>query len=206
MNILAIGAHPDDIELGCAGTMLRYARLGHNVYYLILSDGSKGGDAQIRRAEQEAAADRVGVKKLFWGMSVDTKFSVDSELIAIIESVCAEVKPDEVFVNYEEDSHQDHRAVAKCVVAATRYVLRVLFYEDYTSINFQPDIFVDISEVIEDKIAVVKCHRSQVDRQHPCRIDMLESIKAVAHFRGFQGKVRYAEGFKSLRYLKLIDR
>jgi LmbE family N-acetylglucosaminyl deacetylase len=205
MNILAIGAHPDDIELGCAGTMLRYARAGHGVFYLIMSDGARGGEVSIRRAEQESAAAKVGVKRLYWGHASDTRFSVDSEMVAFIESVCAEVNPDEVYVNHGDDSHQDHRALAKCVIAATRYVPRVLFYEDYTSINFQPEIFVDISLVIEDKIAVIGCHRSQVDRQHPHRFDMLESVKAVAHFRGFQGKVPYAEGFRPLRYLKLID-
>jgi LmbE family N-acetylglucosaminyl deacetylase len=66
-------------------------------------------------------------------------------------------------------------------------------------------MFVDISTVIEDKTDVIRCHRSQVARKNPSGLDMLESIKAVAHFRGFQGKVRYAEGFKALRYLKLID-
>ena len=204
MNILAIGAHPDDIELGCAGTMMRYARAGHSVFYLIMSDGGRGGEVSTRRSEQESAAQRVGVKKLFWGNAADTEFSVDKGMIAFIEAVCGEVQPDEVYVNFGDDSHQDHRALAKCVLAAARYVPRVLFYEDYTSLNFQPEIFVDITDVIEDKIVVVDCHRSQVDRQHPHRLDMLESIKAVAHFRGFQGKVRYAEGFKPLRYLKLI--
>ena len=169
------------------------------------SQTGKGGEIPVRRAEQEAAAVRLGVKKLFWGNAADTCFTVDSDMISFIEAVCVEIRPDEVFVNSGEDSHQDHRALAKCVMAATRYVPRVLFYEDYTSINFQPDIFVDISDVIEEKVAVVGCYRSQVDRQHPHRLDMLESVKAVAHFRGFQGKVRYAEGFKALRYLKFID-
>ncbi len=204
MNILAIGAHPDDIELGCAGTMLRYVRAGHKVYYLIMSDGARGGASGTRKAEQEAAASRIGVTKLFWGNAVDTKFTVDSGMVSFIERVCSEVKPDEVFVNYTEDSHQDHRALAKCVVSAVRYVPRVLFYEDYTSLDFNPEIFVDIADVIEEKVEVVKCHRSQVDRQHPSQLDMIESIKAVAHFRGFQGKVKYAEGFKPLRYLKFI--
>ncbi len=204
MNILAIGAHPDDIELGCAGTLLRYARAGHNVFYLIMSDGGQGGDSSVRKAEQESAAQKLGVKRLFWGNATDTRFTVDSETIAFIETICRAVSPDEVYVNHVNDSHQDHRALAKCVISATRYVPRVLYYEDYTSIDFNPEIFVDITGVIEDKIEVISCHRSQIDRQHPSRFDMLESVKAVAHFRGFQGKVRYAEGFKPVRYLKLI--
>ncbi|NTV29131.1 MAG: PIG-L family deacetylase [Candidatus Omnitrophica bacterium] len=204
MNILAIGAHPDDIELGCAGTMLRYVRLGHSVYYLIMSEGGQGGDPAQRIREQEDAARRIGVKRVFWGECIDTRFTVNREMIALIETLCDEIKPDEVYVNFPEDSHQDHRALAKAVISATRYIPRVLFYEDYTSLDFNPEIFVDISEVLEEKVEVVKLHRSQIERQHPRALDMLESIRAVAHFRGFQGKVRYAEGFKPLRYLKMI--
>jgi LmbE family N-acetylglucosaminyl deacetylase len=81
----------------------------------------------------------------------------------------------------------------------------VLFYEDYTSLDFNPEIFVDIAAVLADKIEAVKQHRSQVDRTHPGGLDMLESVRAVANFRGFQGKVQYAEGFKPLRYLKFIE-
>ena len=204
MNILAIGAHPDDIELGCAGTMLKYVRGGHKVFYLIMSEGAGGGDAALRVKEQEDAARRTGVSRVFWGNCVDTQFHVTREMVTLIENVCDEIKPDEVYVNFPQDSHQDHRALGKAVMSATRYIPRVLFYEDYTSIDFNPEIFVDITDVIDDKIEVVKLHHSQVSRQHPARLDMLESVRAVAHFRGFQGKVRYAEGFRPLRYLKVL--
>jgi LmbE family N-acetylglucosaminyl deacetylase len=207
MNILAIGAHPDDIELGCAGTLLRYARAGHHVFYLIMSEGARGGDAAVRVHEQEEAARRLGVKKVFWGKCVDTQFQVGREMITLIEQVCDEIKPDEVYVNHADDSHQDHRALAKAVVSATRYVPRVLFYEDYTSMDFNPEIFVDITDVIDQKVEVIKMHTSQITRVRSVRkggLDMLESVHAVAHFRGFQGKVRYAEGFKALRYLAVI--
>ena len=208
MNILAIGAHPDDIELGCAGTLLRHVRAGQQVFYLIMSQGSQGGDAARRVEEQEAAAKRLGVKRVFWGNCTDTEFNVSRDMVALIEGVCAEVRPDEVYVNYLNDSHQDHRALAKATISATRYIPRVLFYEDYTSLDFNPEIFVDIGTVLEEKIEVVKCHRSQISRVQNAPhggLDMLESVRAVAHFRGFQGKVRHAEGFKPLRYLKMVD-
>ncbi|MBF0330318.1 MAG: PIG-L family deacetylase [Candidatus Omnitrophica bacterium] len=204
MNILAIGAHPDDIELGCAGTMLKYVRRGHKVFYLIMSEGSQGGDAALRVKEQEDAARRAGVTRVFWGDCVDTQFHVTREMVTLIENICQEVKPDEVYVNYPQDSHQDHRALGKAVMSATRHIPRVLYYEDYTSQDFNPEIFVDISDVIEDKIEVIKLHCSQVSRSYPGGLDMLESVRAVAHFRGFQGKVRYAEGFRPLRYLKAL--
>jgi LmbE family N-acetylglucosaminyl deacetylase len=123
--------------------------------------------------------------------------------VDFVESVVAKVKPYEIYVNYSNDSHQDHRALAQCVISATRYNKRVLFYEDYTSYNFQPDIFVDISDVLDDKLHVISAFESQVNRNYPSGQKMLDGIKAIANFRGFQARIHYAEGFKAVRYLKL---
>ncbi|MCA9407753.1 MAG: PIG-L family deacetylase [Candidatus Omnitrophica bacterium] len=202
-NILAIGAHPDDIELGCAGTLIKHARKGANVYLLIMSEGHQGGDPKIRKKEQEDAAMLMGVKGIFWGNRKDTEFRVDQNTITIIENVVKKVQPDEVYVNYFDDSHQDHRALAQCTISATRYVKRVLFYEDYTSMNFEPDIFVDIHDVLDEKISIIKAFQSQISRDHPAQLNMIDGIRAIANFRGFHAKVQYAEGFKALRYLKL---
>jgi LmbE family N-acetylglucosaminyl deacetylase len=113
-----------------------------------------------------------------------------------------QVNPDEVYVNYPDDTHQDHRALAKSVIAATRYIKRVLFYEDYTACNFEPDIFVDIEDALEKKVKLLEIYASQVDKVYPTRLDIIESARSIASFRGFQGKIKYAEGLKSLRYLK----
>jgi len=202
-NILAIGAHPDDVELGCGGTLLKYVKSGANVYVLVMSSGQEAGDPKVRAKEQEEAAKRMGVKELIWGNCIDTKFSVNKETITLIEDLTKKINPDEVYVNYYNDSHQDHRALAQCVISATRYIKRVLFYEDYTSYNYNPDIYVDISDVLEEKLRVIEAFNSQVSRQFPSALNMLESVRAVANFRGFHGKVQYAEGFKAIRYLKL---
>ncbi len=201
-NILAIGAHPDDIELGCAGTLLKFAKAGHNVYMCVMSMGEQGGEADDRMQEQEESVKRLKAKELIWGNCLDTRFSVNRETIEFIDNLVDRVNPDEVYVNYYGDSHQDHRVLAQCVMAASRYVKRVLFYEDYTSTNFVPDIFVDIGPVLEDKIHVMDAFQSQVSKSSPSGLNMIDSIKAVANFRGFQAKVKHAEGFKALRYLK----
>jgi len=203
MNILAFGAHPDDIELGCGGTLIKHQKAGHNVYLCVMSDGKEAGDPEVRRAEQEEAAKRLKVKELIWGNFEDTRFNVDQHAIRFIENVVTKVRPNEIYLNYYDDSHQDHRALAQCIISATRYNKRVLYYEDYTSQGFQPDIFVDIEDVLEDKINVMEAFHSQVTRKGPAGLMMLEGIRAIANFRGFQAKVRYAEGFKAVRYLKL---
>ncbi|VAX38245.1 hypothetical protein MNBD_UNCLBAC01-2026 [hydrothermal vent metagenome] len=202
-NILAIGAHPDDIELGCAGTLRKYVKSGCNVYLCVMSEGDQAGNPVARRKEQEEAAKRLGAKELIWGKMEDTNFQVNKPMVDFIEGVAAKVKPYEIYVNYSDDSHQDHRALAQCVVSATRYNKRVLFYEDYTSHDFTPNIFVDIEDVLKEKLNVMKAFGSQINRNFPAGETMLENVKAVARFRGFQAKVKYAEGFKAVRYLKL---
>lgn len=204
MNILAIGAHPDDIEYGCGGTLIKYAQRGDNVYLLVMTDGALGTKPDIRREEQQEAARLLSAKEVFWGGFQDTELPLGKEIISFVERITARVNPEEVYVNYFDDTHQDHRTLAHCVVSATRYIKKVLFYEDYTTCNFEPNIFVDIKDVLEKKINLLQAHHSQVVKSYPTNLDIIESVRAIANFRGFQGKVKYAEGFKALRFLKEI--
>ena len=112
MNILAIGAHPDDIEFGCGGTLIKYAKGGHNISLFVLTDGSFGGDPEIRKNEQKQAADFIGAKGLFWANYRDTELICNRELILKIEEVVQKVSPDVVFLNFWADVHQDHRAAS----------------------------------------------------------------------------------------------
>lgn len=204
MNILAIGAHPDDIEFGCGGTLIKYAQKGHNAYLLVLSDGSFGGNSQQRKNEQRQAAEFMKAKGLFWGDFPDTEISESRKLIVKIEEVIHKVKPDMVFLNYFEDVHQDHRAAVQAGISATRYIKEVIFYEVPTTQRFEPDIFVDIQDVLDKKLELLKIHASQVDKTRVENLTILENAQSCANFRGFQGRVKYAEGFKGLRILRNI--
>src|SRR3989338_3401862 len=110
MNVLAIGAHPDDIEFGCGGTLLKYNDKSHKIFLLILTKGEFGGDPHIRTREQEAAADFLGSKDLFWGGFKDTELVGNAQLISKLDEVLRAVRPDVVFLNYWDDVHQDHRS------------------------------------------------------------------------------------------------
>ncbi|MEW6075704.1 MAG: PIG-L family deacetylase [Candidatus Omnitrophota bacterium] len=204
MNVLAIGAHPDDIEFGCGGTLLQYAAAGHNVYLFIATDGSFGGNPQVRQNEQKEAAKFLGVKEVFWGMYRDTELMDSRELIQKIDGIIQQVNPQLVFLNYKEDVHQDHRALAQAGISATRYVPEVLFYEVPSTQHFEPDIFVDIQGVLDKKRKLLELHASQVDRTKVQNLTILESVQSCAYFRGYQGRVKYAEGFKALRVLREI--
>jgi len=201
MKILAIGAHPDDIEYGCGGFLLKAKRSGDKIYLYVLTKGEKGGIPEVREKEQKKAAEYIGAEELFWGNFKDTDLPPLNILIPKIEEVIEKILPDEIYVNYIEDTHQDHRTLAYSVISAARYIKNVIYYEDYTSINFEPNLFVDIEDVLEEKIKLLKFHKSQVERKYPTGLDIIESVRDIANFRGFQGKVKYAEGFKAFRYL-----
>lgn len=200
MKILAIGAHPDDIEYGCGGLLLMAVAASHAVYLQVITEGNINSEVN-RRAEQEKAAEFLGAKKLFWGGFKDTQLTPGRELIVAVENVLNAVRPDMVLVNYPHDAHQDHQALANCVVTACRYIKRVLFYHDYTTLDFVPDTFVDISAFLKKKMQFLACHKSQVEKEYPTGLDMLENVTARAAYFGFLAKVKYAEGFKPLRNL-----
>jgi len=200
MNILAIGAHPDDIEIGCGGTLIKYSQRGHNVYLLIITKGEKGGKGDIRFKEQIEAAKIMGVKEVFWGDFKDTELiDKGNEIIYLVEEHIQKINPDFIFVNSFDDTHQDHRTVNRSVQSATRYVKNVMFYEVPTTNGFTPSVFIDISESLEKKIEALKAHRSQIMKTNIKDLSILEIARSSANFRGIQGRVKYAEAFCPLR-------
>ncbi len=199
MNILALSAHPDDLEIGCGGTLLKYAKAGHRVYLMVLTDGSRGGDAPARRTEQLASGKILGAQEVFWGGYHDTELPVSRDAIQQIEDVVKKVDPVFIFVNYTDDTHQDHRHLATCTLTATRYTRNVLFYETPTTQNFSPTVYVNIGGLLEDKVRALQAHASQVEKTNIESLSILEVARASAHFRGLQGRVRSAEAFVPLR-------
>ena len=199
MNILAIGAHPDDIEIGCGGSLIKYNRAGHNVFLLIMTAGEMGGDADIRKNEQLESAKVIEAKDVIFKDYPDTNLPLNKILISNIEAVVKKTKPELIFVNYTHDTHQDHRTLAKGTISATRYIKNVLFYEVPTTHDFNPSVYVDITDVIEQKVGCLEAHASQVMKTNIEGLSIVEIAKSSATFRGIQGRVKFAEGFVPLR-------
>ena len=200
-NILAIGSHPDDIEYGCGGTLTKYAEAGHPVHLYIATQGSFGGDPDLRKNEMKDSAKLMGAVDVHWGEYVDTQIPLDQNLINEIEEVIASVQPKFIFTHWHDDTHQDHRNLTACTLSATRYIPNFLFYEGPTSQNFNPNVYVDISSVLDTKLALLEAHASQMTKTHIEDTTILDMARSAATFRGIQARVRYAEGFVSQRLL-----
>jgi LmbE family N-acetylglucosaminyl deacetylase len=201
VNILAIGAHPDDIEFGCGGMLAKYAQRGHSVYLFVATEGGLGGEPEVRRREQGDAARLLGVKDIFWGGYLDTEVPLTRELILRLEAIIRQVEPRMIFVNYSDDTHQDHRNIAQGAMSATRYVPNFLFYEGPSTQHFVPNCFTDIADVLDLKLAALEAHRSQVGKTNIEDLTILELARSTANFRGIQARVKYAEAFQSVRLL-----
>ena len=200
MNILAIGAHPDDIEFGCGGTLIKYGQKGHNLFLMVLTQGEMGsGEGGVRKIEQLASSKILGVKEVYFGKYKDTNLPLDKKVIDSIERVLNIVSPNFIFVNYFDDTHQDHRHLSQATISATRYIRNVLFYEVPTTQNFSPNVFVNIEDVLEKKMASLEAHNSQLLKTNIEGLSIVKVAKSSANFRGIQGRVKYAEGFISLR-------
>ena len=198
-TMLAIGAHPDDIEFGCGGTLIKYGKKGHRLFLMILTEGGLGAPKSKRAKEQMNSKTILGVEDIYWGGYEDTHLVIDIELIDRIEEVIAKVKPDFIFCHFPDDTHQDHRHLAQAVKSATRYIRNVLFFEGPTTQNFNPQVFVDIADTLDQKIEALKAHRSQVMKTNIEDLSIVEVARSSANFRGIQGRVKYAEAFHSLR-------
>jgi len=198
VNVLAVGAHPDDIELGCGGALLAHRRRGDRLGLLVMTTGEQGPQASRSRVqEQEDAAALVGAE-LMWGGFEDGAVPEGRAAIDVIEEAARALAAEIVYTHTPQDTHQDHRATAVATLAACRRLSRILMYEAPTSVSFAPSVFVDLNGLVEAKVDLLRAHVSQVLKNG--LVD-LEAIEAQARYRGFQARLRQAEAFETDRFV-----
>ena len=199
MNILAIGAHPDDIELGCGGLLIKAARQGHTVHMYTATRGGASGDPKERAEELKRSARFIGAKRLWIDNFDDSKLSVTNDLINHIEFFINKSNPDIIFTHSREDVHHDHRAIALATVEAARFNSNVLSYEIPLSRNFDPKVFFDISDVVHEKVELIEIFWSQQSKLYL----KANAIKGLAEYRALQSRlntgVKYVEAFEVLK-------
>lgn len=207
-SVLAIGAHYDDIELGCGGTLALAARRGCPVTMLVLTDSAyvhatdgRERDADLARSEGERAAAALGVTDLRCAGQDNMFLRWDGELVSAIESVINEVQPAIIFTHWAFDTHQDHHHGALATLSAARYFPTILMFDPIFPSGrsyhpFRPQLYFDIGDVLEDKLAALREHRSQHDKYG---VQWIEAVKARAQYRGYEIGVGFAEAFEVVR-------
>jgi LmbE family N-acetylglucosaminyl deacetylase/ActR/RegA family two-component response regulator len=159
--VLAVGAHPDDVEIGVGGILAAHRAAGDTVVILTMSRGAKGGEPDDRQNESLRSADLLGAR-LFLEDLVDTEIVSTGPTIAIIERVIKQITPSIVYTHSIHDRHQDHRAVHEAVVVAARAVDTVAcFQSPSATVDFRPSRFVSIDGYTQKKIELLQCFQSQ---------------------------------------------
>jgi LmbE family N-acetylglucosaminyl deacetylase len=200
MNVLALGAHPDDLEIGCGGTLSRLRNEGHNILAITFTEGEKGLSRHTRRSGERVTETRKAMKTLGSIRTMcyslpDTKLSDHiAKIIDIIEEIVEQFEPDLVFTHTSKDVHQDHRAVHEAtIVAMQNKTCSILCYENCrTDSSFNPSFFVNLDGVVDKKITALKRHKTQNGKPYLTP----DIILANAIFRGSQARLKLAEAFE----------
>ncbi|WP_207596255.1 PIG-L deacetylase family protein [Arthrobacter sp. D5-1] len=198
-RVLAIGAHPDDLELACGATLAKLSDAGHDVRTMVMSNGSQGGDSRVRVTEAAAGSDFMGATAVQVHHFQDTNLSGHGpEMVKAIEEAIEDFRPDVVITHSRNDYHQDHQAVHSATMRAARRHSSILCFESPSSTRqFDPSVFVDIAGYVDVKIHAVGMHRNQKGKPYMSA----ERVRSLAAFRGSQVKTTYAEGFEPVRLL-----
>ena len=200
--VLAVGAHPDDIELGCAGTLARHKKNGDKVFLLVLTKGEASGDIRLREKECRKAAKMLGVDRLFFGDLEDTKVNDGRSTIDVIEKVVDEVKPNIIYAPSCKDTHQDHRNAGHSTLSAGRRCKMILQYEGAsTQRDFVPELFVDIKDTFDLKKRVISLFGTQLRGHNGQYARAANALTGLASFRGYQAGLSVAEAFEVGKFI-----
>ena len=217
-NILAVGAHPDDIEYFCAGTLFKYKKQGNKIFIALTTSGNQGSNeytsrkeiAAIREKEQLEAAKLLEAEVRFMRFDDEGLQDTPETRKAVINAI-RWANPDVIFTNSPFDPSTDHAMTGKIVseiilslpgknipadeLPITK-VPSLFFWDTGAGINFLPEVYVDISDVIKLKLEALSKHKSQSAWMDVFQIQgFIEHCEILSKFRGLQAGCKYAEGF-----------
>lgn len=213
-SVLAIGAHPDDVEFGCSGTLKKHLNKGDKVIVLVMScsrvlDATTGLPTRKEKdslRETKNAINELGANLIIAPFK-DTQIPFNLESISYIEKIINTNKIDTVYTHWSGDTHQDHINTLNSTLAASRLVYNVYCYEQVplprVCINYPiANYYVDITDTIDVKIKCSNLHISQIKKYSQMGIDLIHNINVLAQYRGLQCNKKYAEAFVVLKSLK----
>jgi LmbE family N-acetylglucosaminyl deacetylase len=219
MKIMAFGAHPDDVEFLCAGTLAKYAAQGHDVAIVVMTRGDVGSPtlsrdqiAVVREKEARASADIIGAA-FFW-LGYDDEFLYDTpDVRRNVIDVLRQFEPDLVLCpDKDKDYHPDHRRTGQIVwdthvmgpvrlietaTPACKRIHDIWYYDTVAAIDFHPEVWVDVTDTWATKARMLGCHESQnAWMKHIFGVTLVDNAEAQSRLRGFQAGCRYAECFR----------
>lgn len=218
MNVLAIGCHPDDIEVNCAGTLVKCVQRGDKVTVCHVANGNMGHEIippdelrEMRAKEAQNAGALAGIKVVTCDIGDLKVYDGSKEQRDKVIDVIREAQPDFIITHAPNDYMPDHVAVSKLVfdasfaascphyetgVAGSAAVTPIYYMDNLAGVNTIPTEYVDVTDTIETKLEMLECHISQMKwmRDHD-NIDFAEFVRTCARYRGLQCGVQYAEAF-----------
>ncbi|OGH12429.1 MAG: GlcNAc-PI de-N-acetylase [Candidatus Levybacteria bacterium RIFCSPHIGHO2_01_FULL_36_15] len=218
-KILFIAPHPDDETLGCGGTILKYKKEKKSkIYWLIMTKLSKNKgftEEKVNRREDEIkkVAHNYGFEKVFKLDYSPGKLDTTPiiKMISDVKNILEKIKPECIYIPNRSDIHSDHRIVFNVLMSAlksfrTAYVKKILMYEVLSETEFAPslienafipNVFVDISDYVEEKIRIMKLYEGEMAKPPFPRSE--ENIRALARLRGSMSNCNYSESFMLLK-------
>lgn len=209
MRILAVGAHLDDIEISCGGTLAKAIEYGHQVKVLIMSkSGYTNKEGFVQRSDETAVIEGTNALHVLGIEDIEildfpTKdIPWESSVVNAIDVCIDRYNPDIIFTHHPFDTHQAHVGVSNATISAARRRNTIFFYEPITPsgrsyVAFRPQLYVDISQTIEKKIASLREHKTEYNKFGA--EDWVEGVHARCGFRGYEIGKKYAEAFEVLR-------
>jgi len=216
MKILVIGAHLDDVELACGGTIAKAIKNGHKVKVVVMSkSGYTNKEGKIQRSDDTAMKEGIDALKTlgvtdYEILDFPTKdIPFQSDVVNAIDVIMSKYNPDMIFTHHPFDTHQAHEGVAKASIAAARRKNTVFFFEPISPsgrsyVAFKPVMYVDIEDTVNLKIASLKKHKSEFKKFGG--EDWIEGVRSRCGYRGYEIGKKYAEAFEVLRLEMNFDK
>ncbi len=208
MRLLAIGAHSDDVEIGCGGTLLNRVAQGDDVFILTITDSEYtqpnngfSRPANVAQNEAKKAAEMIGAELIL--MNKSSNQLLHNELFSYeFNKIIYDIKPDVVLTQGGGDFHSDHAAVSLSSLRAARKVGTILLYRSNwycTETEFRDNYYVDITPYLEKKLEVIKVYESVL---RPVDYSWIDFIRKQNEYEGFKIGAGAAECFSCTKYIE----
>ena len=164
LAILAVSPHPDDVELGCFGTLARLAQ-HEPVLIVVMTSGEFRDPPADREREAQESAQLIGASVEFLRFP-DGNLAQNANAVGQIRTLIKRHQATTIFAPFGEDTHQDHAAAHRIVVASAAHTREILLYETPSTIAFRPDVFYDITATLPVKHEALSRFKTQADRPY----------------------------------------